>query len=157
MKMDLIAPSLLSHGTRSKLGMLVIAAAIAVISSTYNKAWAAPERLTSLQLDTVSAGHVAVSTTATATALGPSGRTATKTNTFTKSLPNGVVELGLARGKAYACCGPDTDANVQTDSYADGAIVNSHSTNIKMSNSKFAKAHGVEVIVSVNPPGLVGR
>ena len=131
-------------------------AAMVMIGAAAVPAKAGPQQLNRLQLDSVSAGRVVVTAEATAGAIGDSTYTSTQTYTATKK-PNDVVELGFARGKAYACCGPLTDANVVTDSYADGAIVAGHRNSIKTSNPMFTKAHGNEVIVSVNPPGLVGK
>ena len=137
--------------------MLTILAAGMMASAGPMAAEVGPQRLTPLQLDTVNAGAVAVSAIATAVAVGDSGRTSTQTNTHVKHLANGVVELGFARGKAYACCAPYTDADVVTDSYADGLIVINHSKNFKRSGPGFTKARGMELIVSINPPGLRGR
>lgn len=139
---------------RAKVSILAALAAVVMAGATSLPAKAGPQRLNSGQLDAVSAGQVIVTAEATAVAVGDSTNTSTQTYTATKK-PNDVVELGFARGKAYACCGPLTDANVVTDSYADGAIVAGHRNNTKTSNPMFTKAHGNEVIVSVNPPGLV--
>lgn len=136
------------------LGVLTAAAMLTGLATA---AEPEPKKLTSLQMDIVTAGLVAMTVTATAVAVGNPIHVSTEASTSTKSLPNGVVEMGRARGKAYACCGPYTDADVWTDSYADGVIVAGHRTNKEMSNPKFSKAFGKEFIVSVNPPGLVGK
>lgn len=146
--------TLLPCAIRFTLGVLM---AVIMAAGLATAADPEPKRLTSLQMDTVNAGLVAVTATATAVALGNPAHASTETNTSTKSLANGVVEMGRAQGKAYACCGPYTDADVTTDSYADGVIVAGHRTNKEISNPNFSKAFGKEFIVSVNPPGLVNR
>lgn len=113
-------------------------------------AGAGPERLSSFQMDTVSAGGVTVSAESLATSSGESGYAATRTRTFTKSTP--VADIGLAGGTATACCGSDTDATVSTDSSGDGEIIAGGSVNIQNTNPVLSKAIGVEAIVSVSPP-----
>ncbi|MCO6440140.1 MAG: hypothetical protein J5I81_03440 [Nitrococcus mobilis] len=130
-------------------GRWATAAALVLLAIPARSAGTGPEKLTHLQMDTVSAGGVAVSAESLATSSGDSGYTSTRSGTFIINTPG--ADIGLAGGTAAACCGSDTDATVSTDSSGDGAIVAGGGANVANSNPLFSKAIGVEVIVSVNP------
>jgi hypothetical protein len=83
----------------------------------------AQEKLTELQMDSITAGTVAVSVSSSATAAGDSTYAYITTNTYTSSKAEGFVEIGKGSGEAYACCSPSTDADVSTGAYADGDAV----------------------------------
>ena len=130
--------------------------ALTLLAATTARALAATaagsERLTNRQLDAVSAGDVAVTATAFATAGGiPTYTFAQTSASVTRSPSYGTVEMGRAWGMAYACCGPYTDTLVKTGSYADGAMVVGTSFNTKTSNQYSSTSAGREFIYSYTP------
>jgi hypothetical protein len=115
--------------------------------------WAAePMRLTGAQMDTVTAGAFAVGTGAFAAAEGPNAYTHTSTSTNVISTPKSIVNVGLGSAKAYACCGPSSDTNVETAYYADGDIVIANSIIKDNDNPRFSSSHGVITIIAVDIP-----
>lgn len=114
------------------------------------------ERLTNRQLDAVSAGDIAVTATAVATAGGIPTYTLAHTSASVTRSPYGTVEMGRAWGMAYACCGPYTDTEVSTDAYADGTFVLGTSVNTGTSNQYSSTSIGSEFIYSYSPAGLDG-
>ena len=115
--------------------------------------WAAePVRLTGAQMDTVTAGAVAVGMAASAIADGPNARAHTSTSTTVISTPKNIVDIGLGFGKAYACCGSSADTGVQTAYYADGDIVIANSIVKDNHNPHFSASHGVIAVISINLP-----
>jgi hypothetical protein len=115
--------------------------------------WAAePVRLTGAQMDTVTAGTVAVGMAASAIADGPNARAHTSTSTTVISTPKNIVDIGLGFGKAYACCGSSTDTGVQSAYYAEGDIVIAHSIVKDTHNPQFSASHGVTTVIAIDIP-----
>lgn len=132
---------------RLALNLLAATTALAMAATATGS-----ERLTNRQLDAVSAGEIAVTATALATAGGiPTYTLAQTSASVTRSPSYGTVEMGRAWGMAYACCGPYTDTEVRTDSYADGAMVLKTSVNTKTSNQYSSTSAGREFIYSYTP------
>jgi hypothetical protein len=147
--------------------MLKIAlSSLALLSALTSMASAEPAKsmasspmvLTESQMDSVTAGTVIVSVQATAIALGEPAITQTLTDTKVWGSRNGRIEIGTGYGQAYACCGPNTYANVTTSAYADGrtVIILNNSTRIRTPNDTFASAR--VVVISINrPSGSIDR
>lgn len=132
---------------RLALNLLAATTALAMAATATGS-----ERLTNRQLDAVSAGDVAVTATAAATAGGIPTYTVTQTSASVTTSPfYGTTQIGRAWGMAYACCGPYTDTEVKTGSYADGAMVVGTSFNTKTSNQYSSMSTGSEFIYSYSP------
>lgn len=115
--------------------------------------WAAePVRLTGTQMDTVTAGAVAVGMAAGASADGSTARTYTSTSTTVMTTPNNVVSVGLGFGKAYACCGSSTDTSVQSSYYAEGDRVIAHSIVTETHTPRFSLSHGITTVIAIDIP-----
>lgn len=111
-----------------------------------------PERLTELQMDDITAGAVAVSVVARAAALGIPNYTSTRTNTYAFSFGGGIVEIGIGAGRAYACCGPYTYAEVSTGYYSDADLTFARTVDVQRSTPRFSFAAGRVVVVGINLP-----
>jgi hypothetical protein len=113
---------------------------------------AEPARLTGAQMDTVTAGAVAVEMAASAIADGPNAQAHTSTSTTVISTPKNIVDIGLGFGRAYACCGSSADTGVRTAYYAEGDIVIAHSIVKDTDNPHFSASHGVTTVIAINLP-----
>ena len=113
----------------------------------------APVRLTESQMDAVTAGRVSVSVTALANVSGPAPNTLADTQTLTIS--NGLVEVGVGVGTAFACCSPSADTDVVTGEASDGRalIAKEHSNRRDTELFSYESAF----IVSVNTPRNFSR
>lgn len=109
-----------------------------------------PIRLTESQMDSVTAGRLDLSVTALATALGPNSIADTDTNVTV--FKRGRVEIGFGIGKAFACCGPDSETAVLTEGSADGRIVFIRKRVFVNDTPQFSQTVGTILIVSVNKP-----
>ncbi|SFN44305.1 hypothetical protein SAMN05216386_0989 [Nitrosospira briensis] len=115
--------------------------------------WAAePMRLTGMQMDTVTAGTVAVGMGAFATAEGSNTHTHTSTSTNVIGTPKDIVDIGLGFADAYACCGSGSDTSVETAYYAEGDIVIANSIIKDNDRLWFSSSHGVTTIIAVDIP-----
>lgn len=117
-----------------------------------------PLQLTDEQMDAITSGSLIIGVTATALALGEPTVTNTKTATTVRSIPlpsGGLIEIGLGRGQAYACCGPDTFANVTSTYLADGNIVIARQSNTSVKTPVFSSAQGTIRVVSITLPANV--
>ena len=115
--------------------------------------WAAePIRLTGTQLDTVTAGAVAVGMSSWAAADGSSARTYTSTSTTVITTPKNVVSIGLGLGKAYACCGSSSETSVQSSYYAEGDKVIAHSLVTDTHTPRFSLSHGITTVIAIDIP-----
>lgn len=112
-------------------------------------AYAQPVKLTDSELDTLTAGAVYVSADAWALAIGDGPYAGVDTETHTGGA--GFVEWGFGRATAVACCGPQTDANVSFNAFADGTNVTVVSHVIGLRGPQYATATGFIYVVSINP------
>lgn len=115
---------------------------------------AEPIRLSSNQMDSVTAGAMSVTAFATANASGTISNTQTLTNTSVRSPGKNHAGVLIGRGtaQAYACCGPDASATATTAATADGRIVVARQINNRNTTSNSASAYSTIFIVSVTPP-----
>ncbi|MEE9425273.1 MAG: hypothetical protein V3V18_09875 [Methylococcales bacterium] len=106
-------------------------------------------------MDTVTAGRLDLSVTALASALGPN--TAADTDTHTSVFKRGDVEIGYGIGKAFACCGPDSDTAVLTEGSADGRIVFTRKSGFVNDTPQSSYAEGTISVLSTNSPEALIR
>ncbi|SFH54879.1 hypothetical protein SAMN05216299_12122 [Nitrosospira sp. Nsp14] len=115
--------------------------------------WAAePVRLTGTEMDTVTAGSVAVGVAAFATAEGSNTRTYSSTSTTVFSTPKNNVEIGRGVGKAVACCGWSSDTDVQTAYSAEGDKVIAHSNVHDHHTPRFSFSQGHITVIVIDVP-----
>ena len=115
--------------------------------------WAAESvTLTSAQMDTVTAGAVAVGMAASAIAEGPNARAHTNTSTTVISTPKNIVDIGLGFGKAVACCGSNTGTTVQAVYYAEGDRVIANSLVTDTRTPMFSLSYGLTTVIAVHVP-----
>lgn len=100
-----------------------------------------PMRLTERQLDTVTAGDIAVVATAAAEATGTSTATYTGTNASVWSMLGGI-QVGTSQGSAYAVGTATRNAEVYTNGYSSSSatMAASQSIDINTSNSAFGRS-----------------
>lgn len=127
---------------------IVVDFAVAAVALATGVAARGAETLTTVQMDTVSAGTVTVTSHSVAGAYGSSGYTSTRSITRTSSAPQNGYELGIGRASANACCGPNTAAAVETDSYADGGNQSRYQVNYHHSTDYSSRAFGIEIILT---------
>ena len=113
---------------------------------------AEPVRLTRTQMDAVTAGAVAIGMGALAVADSTDAYTSTSTSTTVFSTPKGNVEIGQGFGKAYACCGPSADTDVQTAYSAEGDKVIAHSNVHDHDTPRFSFSTGHITVIAVDIP-----
>ncbi|WP_430233665.1 hypothetical protein [Nitrosomonas communis] len=113
-----------------------------------------PVKLTETQMDTVTAGTVAVGMGAWATAgdFNANTYTYTSTSTMSTSTMKSNVEIGLGFGNAVACCGSNPYTNVQTAYYAEGDRVSANSLEDNMSTPTFSYSYGYTSVIAVGVP-----
>jgi len=114
-----------------------------------------PIILTDIQMDTITAGRLKLSVTALASALGPN--TAADTDTHISVFKRDDVEIGYGVGKAFACCGPDSDTAVLTEGSADGRIVFTRKSGFVNDTPQSSYTEGTISILSTNNPEALIR
>jgi len=114
-----------------------------------------PILLTEVQMDNITAGRIDISVTALATALGPN--TLADTDTYTSVLKLGDVEIGFGIGKAFACCGPDSDTAVLIESSADGRFVFTSRQGFVNDTGQSSYSEGAIFVISTDSPEALIR
>jgi hypothetical protein len=116
-----------------------------------------PVRLTESQMDTLTAGTVAVSVAAIATAEGDSTYTSTITTTNALSLGKGVVEKAEGKAEAFAYGTESADTAVWTYGYGDGKITVIKEKFFNQDRGTVSYSSGSIKVHTVHPPGLIGK
>lgn len=114
---------------------------------------AEPVRLSSSEMDSVTAGAISVTAIANASAVGINTIAQTSANTNVRSfVKNGVtVEIGYGVASAYACCSANTAATASTSATSDGKIVFLKQINSNNTTPDSTAAFSSIYIVSISP------
>ncbi len=114
-----------------------------------------PIILTDVQMDNVTAGRLNLSVTALAFALG--SNTVADTDTHTSVFDLGDVEIGFGVGRAFACCGSDSDTAVLIESSADGRFVFTSRQGFVANTAQSSYTMGMIFVLSTNNPEALNR
>ncbi len=132
-----------------KTRRLILSIALATVTSA---AQAEPQSLTDSQMDAVTAGEVLIGVFAVAAAGGDQAYTNTQTSTLIISSPDNVVDIGLGKGQATACCGSDINTAVSTTADASGDKVIQTSLTIDTAGPGYSQSLGFINVIAITPP-----
>lgn len=125
---------------------------IILIAMAPTMARAEPRILSATELDSITAGAVAVQVDAVAGAIGEHAETLTDAHTTAITTPMFDLAYGIGQSRAVACCGPKADAFAATSAIGQGDVVLAGQTEGKHRDGAATNASSASWIVTYRLP-----